>query len=82
MGRLLTEPWVIATIIAVAVLLFAAPKLPLMARNLGQSMRIFKKEVREFKEDGEALASSAHSVISEEDSPATTSSPALSSGDR
>ena len=51
MGRLLTEPWVLATIIVVALLLFSAPKLPLMARSLGQSMRILKSEVREFKQD-------------------------------
>ncbi|MEW9870701.1 twin-arginine translocase TatA/TatE family subunit [Arthrobacter sp. HS15c] len=51
MGRLMSEPWVIGTIIVVAMLLFAAPKMPSMARNLGQSMRIFKSEVRELKKD-------------------------------
>jgi sec-independent protein translocase protein TatA len=39
-------------IIIVALLLFAAPKLPDMARNLGQSMRIIKSEVKEMKNDG------------------------------
>ena len=35
-----------------ALLLFAAPKLPAMARSLGQSMRIIKSEVKEMKNDG------------------------------
>ncbi|MFT6534318.1 MAG: sec-independent protein translocase protein TatA, partial [Alpinimonas sp.] len=34
--------WHLLIIIAVVVLLFGAPKLPGMARSLGQSMRIFK----------------------------------------
>ena len=45
MGRLFESPWPILIIIIVALLLFAAPKLPGMARSLGQSMRILKSEV-------------------------------------
>lgn len=52
MARLFDGPWPILIIVIVAVLLFAAPKLPTMARSLGQSMRILKSEVREMKEDG------------------------------
>lgn len=48
------EPWVLGIIIIVAILLFAAPKLPGMARSLGQSMRIIKSEVKEMKNDGKA----------------------------
>lgn len=47
MGRLLSEPWVIGTIVVLAVLLFSAPKLPSMARSLGQSMRILRSEMRD-----------------------------------
>ncbi|MDQ0075746.1 sec-independent protein translocase protein TatA [Arthrobacter oryzae] len=39
-----------------ALLLFAAPKLPAMARSLGQSMRIIKSEVKEMKNDGKPEA--------------------------
>ena len=46
------EPWVLGIIILVAILLFAGPKLPGLARNLGQSMRIIKSEVKEMKNDG------------------------------
>lgn len=46
------QGWQLVIIIAIALLLFAAPKLPAMARNLGQSMRIFKSEVKQMKDDG------------------------------
>ncbi|MEK0156805.1 Sec-independent protein translocase subunit TatA [Arthrobacter oryzae] len=56
MGRLFDGPWPIVIIIIVALLLFAAPKLPAMARSLGQSMRIIKSEVKEMKNDGKPEA--------------------------
>jgi sec-independent protein translocase protein TatA len=46
------EGWHLIIIIVLALVLFAAPKLRGMARSLGQSMRIFKSEVREMKNDG------------------------------
>jgi sec-independent protein translocase protein TatA len=46
------EGWHLIIIIVLALVLFAAPKLPGMARSLGQSMRIFKSEVRAMKKDG------------------------------
>ncbi len=46
------EGWHLIIIIVLVLVLFAAPKLPGMARSLGQSMRIFKSEVREMKKDG------------------------------
>ncbi|MET4591734.1 Sec-independent protein translocase subunit TatA [Arthrobacter sp. 754] len=54
MGRLFDGPWPILIIVVVALLLFAAPKLPAMARSLGQSMRIIRSEVKEMKNDGGA----------------------------
>jgi sec-independent protein translocase protein TatA len=53
-GKLFENPWVVLIIIIVIVLLFAAPKLPGMARSLGQSMRIIKSEVKEMKNDGKS----------------------------
>lgn len=38
-------------IVIVLLLLFGAAKLPKMARSLGQSMRIFKSEMKEMKND-------------------------------
>ena len=51
MARLFEEPWVIGIIILAALLLFGAPKLPGIARSVGQSLRIFKTEVKQFKEE-------------------------------
>lgn len=56
------EPWVLGIIIIVAILLFAAPKLPGMARSLGQSMRIIKSEVKEMKNDGKDESPAAPSA--------------------
>lgn len=44
--------WHLLIIIAVVVLLFGAPKLPGLARSLGQSMRIFRSEIKTLKDEG------------------------------
>lgn len=38
--------WHLIAILFLVLLLFGAPKLPALAKSLGQSMRILKKEVR------------------------------------
>ncbi|RZT64068.1 sec-independent protein translocase protein TatA [Microcella alkaliphila] len=45
--------WTGLILLLVILLLFAAPKLPQLAKSLGQSMTIFKKEVKAGK-DAEA----------------------------
>jgi sec-independent protein translocase protein TatA len=57
------EGWHLIIIIVLALVLFAAPKLPGMARSLGQSMRIFKSEVREMKKDGTPGAKDASEPV-------------------
>ncbi|WP_138442771.1 Sec-independent protein translocase subunit TatA [Sinomonas susongensis] len=64
MGRLFDSPWPIVIIIVVALLLFAGPKLPGMARSLGQSMRILRSEVKEMRNDGKSDSSSSTSSSS------------------
>lgn len=67
------QPWHWLIVIAVFVLLFGAKKLPDAARSLGQSMRIFKSEVKEMRTDPkpEAEAPPATPIASERaDSPA------------
>jgi len=59
------EPWVLGIIILVAILLFAGPKLPSIARNLGQSMRIIKSEVKEMKNDGKEEKTAAPATDAE-----------------
>ena len=54
--------WHLIIILAVVLLLFGAPKLPGLARSVGQSMRIFRSEVKTMKQegdDGEGAATAA-----------------------
>ncbi|NEN06159.1 twin-arginine translocase TatA/TatE family subunit [Diaminobutyricibacter tongyongensis] len=46
--------WHLLVILAIVLLLFGAPKLPGLAKSLGQSMRIFRGEVKAMKEDDSA----------------------------
>ena len=54
MGQIFSHPATIIVVILLVVLLFGAPKLPGMARSLGQSMRIFKTEVEGLKNDAKS----------------------------
>ena len=49
------QPWHWIIVIAVFVLLFGAKKLPDAARSLGQSMRIFKSEVKQMKDEDDKV---------------------------
>jgi len=52
--------WTGLILLLVVLLLFAAPKLPQLAKSLGQSATIFKKEIKAGKEaDDEEPAASA-----------------------
>ncbi len=66
------QPWHWLIVIAVFVLLFGAKKLPDAARSLGQSMRIFKSEVKEMKADPKQETPPAATPIASEraDTPA------------
>jgi sec-independent protein translocase protein TatA len=59
------QPWHWVIVIAVFVLLFGAKKLPDAARSLGQSMRIFKSEVKEMKSDSKQETPPATPIASE-----------------
>ena len=48
------EGWHIVIIIVIAILLFGAPKLPGLARSVGQSLRIFKSEVKQMKDENKS----------------------------
>ena len=43
--------WHALILLAIILLLFGAPKLPALARSLGQSMKIFRSEVKDAKTD-------------------------------
>jgi sec-independent protein translocase protein TatA len=48
--------WHLLVILAVVLLLFGATRLPALSKGLGQSIRIFRKEVQESKEADPAEA--------------------------
>ena len=43
--------WHALILLAIILLLFGAPKLPALARSLGQSMKIFRSEIKDPKTD-------------------------------
>ena len=51
--------WHAVIVIAIILLLFGAPKIPQLARSLGQSMRILKTEIRD---DGSTATSDTPGV--------------------
>jgi sec-independent protein translocase protein TatA len=46
--------WHLIIILAIVLLLFGAPKLPALAKSVGQSMRIFRGEMKNLQKDEEA----------------------------
>ncbi|MFP3712217.1 Sec-independent protein translocase subunit TatA [Puerhibacterium sp. TATVAM-FAB25] len=50
MGML--KPWHIIVLVVVILLLFGARRLPDLARSVGQSLKIFKSEVKDLTDDG------------------------------
>ena len=78
--NLFDQPLALVVIILLVVVLFGAARLPNAARQVGRSMRIFKSEVKEMKNDGkdDAAAKKRETseplegrVMSEEDRPVT-----------
>jgi len=51
------EPWHLIVLVVVIAVLFGSKRLPDAARGLGRSMRIFKAEIKEMKDDGRPTSS-------------------------
>ena len=51
--------WSFVIILIIVLLLFGAPKLPQLAKSLGESMRIFKGEMSTMKKESSDRASAA-----------------------
>lgn len=62
--------WQIVIVVLIILLLFGARRLPDLARSVGQSLKIFKSEVRDLQEDDPPRAVEARR---EDDRPAATS---------
>lgn len=57
--------WHLVIVLAIVLLLFGAPKLPGLARSLGQSMRIFRSEVKTLKDEDAAPATADADRVSD-----------------
>lgn len=57
--QLVNSPVALVFLVLVVVLVFGANKLPMLARNVGQSLRILKSEVRTLQDDEKAEGSTA-----------------------
>ena len=68
--------WHLLIILAVILLLFGAPKLPGLAKSIGQSMRIFKGEVNEMKKDGQSTDAAPADTATPTVTPAPATPPA------
>ncbi|MGE9362901.1 Sec-independent protein translocase subunit TatA [Isoptericola nanjingensis] len=80
------KPWHIIVLVVVILLLFGARRLPDLARSVGQSLKIFKKEVKDLTDDGKLNDSNeppadTTSPSTGTASSSTTSSTATSTGD-
>ncbi|MCU1576750.1 MAG: tatA [Leifsonia sp.] len=65
--------WHLLIILAVVLLLFGAPKLPGLAKSIGQSMRIFRNEVKTMKdEDPKSTESEGPAAEATPERPAST----------
>jgi sec-independent protein translocase protein TatA len=71
--------WHLLIILAVILLLFGAPKLPGLAKSLGQSMRIFRGEVKAMKDDDAAASTKSADDATEAPTDASVSRPASTS---
>lgn len=68
--------WHMLIVVFVILLLFGAPKLPALAKSLGQSMHILKKEVRSSTDgdaDGETAAAAPATATAAEPAGTKTS---------
>ncbi|GAA4833429.1 hypothetical protein GCM10023221_07340 [Luteimicrobium xylanilyticum] len=48
------KPWHVIVLLVVVLLLFGARRLPDLAKSVGQSMKIFKNEVKDLADDSDA----------------------------
>lgn len=49
------QAWHLIVLLVVILLVFGASKLPDITRNVGRSMKIFKEEVKDLRDDGNAV---------------------------
>lgn len=70
--------WHLLIILAIVILLFGSTKLPGLAKGIGQSMRIFRNEIKNDPEP--APVATPESVVPQHTSSATTSDASAAAG--
>jgi sec-independent protein translocase protein TatA len=53
------QAWHIVLLLVVVLLVFGASRLPDITRNVGKSLKIFKEEVKDLREDGDTVRDAA-----------------------
>ena len=64
------QGWEFIFLLLIVLIIWGAPKLPGFAKSLGQSMRIFRKEMKNMNEDKTAEKDSKTDASAEGDKPA------------
>lgn len=64
------EPIHILILLIVILVIFGAPKLPMIAKNLGKSMKIFKSEVKDLRSDDPDRDADRHEITDAPERPA------------
>ncbi|WP_455603932.1 Sec-independent protein translocase subunit TatA, partial [Cellulosimicrobium funkei] len=70
--NILRHPATIVVLILLVLLLFGSKRLPDMARSVGQSLKIFKKEVKDLREDDDTTTTTTPSGTTATTSTGTT----------
>jgi len=61
------KPWHIIVLLVVVLLLFGARRLPDLARSVGQSLKIFKNEVKDLTDDDRSATKGGSTTSTEDD---------------
>jgi sec-independent protein translocase protein TatA len=74
--------WHLIIVAGVVVLLFGAAKLPVFSKNLGQSIKIFRKEIHDVQDDRRAVArdEAEKAPVYTDERPAASDEPRRASG--
>lgn len=75
MGRNALQGWHIVVLVVVILLLFGAKRLPDLAKSVGQSMKIFRREVKDLTTDAPAPVPPASSSTAPAAPPVTPPEP-------
>jgi sec-independent protein translocase protein TatA len=76
------QPWHWIVLLVVVLLLFGSTRLPGLAKSVGQSMKIFKKEIKDLRDDGSDTADGQDNNRAADNTPggATTSTTGSTAG--